>query len=280
MLAPRNGLWVPRQLTKEQEEMHRTCLSGSFMPALMNGDDAGVLRQWQLMTGHPDYLPLDLSDDWRAQHGSCTEALNLYWFYRKQGPISRVGDIVHSFDFDWAAVTLDAWYDRLHCPVECKDTAPANPFETRPPLELVAERYQPQLQWTMFVTDAAQCALSVSIYGAEPVVEFVPRDNEYIGKLLLRAKLFMKSVWDRTPPVTLPAVPAPGLRELAYDMSEIPLWHRHAAQWLQCRGAAESARESEKVLKSLVPGDAKKAFGCGIAITVDRADRKHLREEP
>lgn len=253
---------------------HKHCITGSRCKVLVNGDDQGLNRLWQELIDDPAYVPENLDDDWAVQLGTCTAPLNLHWFAKKQhATITRIEDVVYSFDFEWAACTLDGWYEEANCPIECKHVGGHQPFDT------VLEFYQPQLQWTMMVTDSERIAFSVIIAAAPPIVEFIPRDPEVIDKLIAGGKHLMRHVAARTPPIALPAVPMPGLKEVSYDMSGYPVWQRHAAQWLQCRGAAESARESEKVLKSIVPADARKAFGAGIVITVDRADRKHLRED-
>ena len=144
----------------------------------------------------------------------------------------------------------------------------------REPIEIIIERYQPQMQWQMFVTGASQCALSVIMGASEPIVEFIPRDDNYIAEMVKRGEQFMAHVRNRTPPVVLDAVPAPIDASRVYDMAADNVWGDQAAIWLDTRSAA-----SEKVLKSRVPEDAKKCFGHGVRITRDRASRLSLRED-
>ena len=67
--------------------------------------------------------------------------------------------------------TLDGWIDVLECPIECKHDG------GREPLEVIVERYQPQMQWQMECTGADQCALSVIMGASEPVVQERSRLN-------------------------------------------------------------------------------------------------------
>ena len=55
-------------------------------------------------------------------------------------------------------------------------------------------------------------------------------------------------------------------------------WSAAAADWLGTREAKAKNTEAEKILKAMVPADAKKCHGHAIAITRDRAGRLSLRE--
>ena len=119
------------------------------------------------------------------------------------------------------------------------------------------------------------------IVGAnEPIIEFIPRDVGYIDQHLLpRAEQFMQHVWNKTPPVDMPTVLPPALIKKTYVMDGHAVWQKSAAQWLQTHGAADTAKEHEKILKALVPEDAKICTGCGVRISRDRAGRLALRED-
>jgi hypothetical protein len=56
-------------------------------------------------------------------------------------------------------------------------------------------------------------------------------------------------------------------------------WLRSAEIWIQSYQAAQTAKEQEKVLKAMMPEDAKKCFGYGVRITRDRAGRLSLRRD-
>jgi len=77
----------------------------------------------------------------------------------------------------------------------------------------------------------------------------------------------------------LPAVPAPVDASKIYDMTGNNEWATHADEWLVGKPIADRVRDAEKILKSLVPADAKKCSGHLVQITRDRAGRLSLREE-
>src|SRR5215831_9548893 len=128
-------------LSPEQVKLRKGKLTASSVGVLMRGDPGPIYQLWLELTDSLEFVPDDLSWVWPVQLGIQTEALNLRWFEKKFGPISRIGSVVYAFDPSWAAATLDAWSDQHKVPVECKHVAGREPFE------VVLERYQPQLQW-------------------------------------------------------------------------------------------------------------------------------------
>ena len=142
----------------------------------MTGDAAKILDLWREMVGDPAHEPEELSGVWAVQLGAHTEPLNLEWFGRKHGSISRVGEVVVHPTIDWAAATLDAWSDVHACPIEAKHV---RGFE---PLDTIIDRYQPQIHWQMMVTGAGQCALSVIMGAREPAIEFIGLDRRLRGR--------------------------------------------------------------------------------------------------
>ncbi len=263
-------------LTTEQLEKRRGKLTASRIAVLMNGVAEDIMQLYLEMLG--EALPEDLSDNWPVQLGGATEQLNLDWFERKnRAPVTRRGEVcVHAL-YPWAAATLDGWIQEgfLGFPIEAKHVGGREPFE------VIADRYAPQIHWQMEVTNARKCALSVIMGANEPVVEFIERDDDYIAEMVKRGKRFMTCVAAKLPPVILPPIAAPvphdKMREV--DMSSDQSWKKNADVWLQCYGAAKSAKDAEKILKEKVEDDVRKAFGCGIRITRDKADRLSLRED-
>ena len=246
-------------------------LTASRIACLMTGDAEAIDRLYREFIG--EELPEDLSHFWPARLGEATEELQLDWFEQKQKQrVSRRGEVINHPFLSWAACTLDGWIDELQAPIECKHVG------GREPLEVIIDRYQPQCQWQCEVTGADQVALSV-IFGAnEPVLEFINRDPAYAAEMVKRGKMFMDCVREHRPPVLIAPVPPPVDASKTYDMAGNDKWHRFAGSWLQTVGAVETAKEAEKVLKSLVPPDAKRCHGHGVRITRDRAGRLSLRE--
>lgn len=258
-------------LTPEQIAARVGKLTASRMASLMRADKVAILALYDEMTGGAE--PEDLSRVWPVQLGAATETLNLDWFEAKNGPLTRRGEVVVHPQYPWAAATIDAWSPTLQCPVECKHVG------GREPLETIIERYQPQCQWQMAVTGAPNCALSVIVGADEPVVEFIPRDDAYIAEMLTRGQQFMACVWALIEPVAMAPIAPPVDASKVYDMTGNNAWGSNAAEWLANRPHFETCRDAEKLLKELVPADAKKCTGYGVRITRDRAGRLSLRKD-
>jgi predicted phage-related endonuclease len=257
-------------LTSEQLKQRAGKLTASRIACLMNGDAKAIYQLYLELTDQAE--PEDLSRVWAVQLGAATEELNLHWYEMNGNPLSRRGEVVIHPHWPWAACTLDAWDDVLECPVEAKHVG------GREPLEVVIERYQPQMQWQMDCTGADQCALSVIMGVNPPIIEYIQYDPEYAAEMNLRGKQFMECVRARRPPVALDAVPAPADATKVVDMTGNNQWADSAAEWIATRVFADRCKDAEKVLKSIVPADAKKCHGHDVQITRDRAGRLSLRE--
>ena len=96
--------------------------------------------------------------------------------------------------------------------------------------------------------------------------------------MITRGLAFMLCVRTRTPPVVLDAVPPPADASKIYDMTGDNRWSDAAVSWIVTKPAARECDDAEKLLKSLVPADAKQCSGHGVRITRDRAGRLSLRE--
>lgn len=258
-------------LSPAQQEAREGLLTASRVACLMSGSEDDILNLWKELIGDPSFVAEDLSAVWPVQLGSWTEPLNLDWFERKHGPLSRRGEVVEH-DNGWAACTLDGWSDLHGCPVECKHTG------GREDLSVIIERYQPQMHWQMIVTGASRCALSVIMGANEPIVEFLDKDDAYAAELWRRAEIFMQYVHDMTPPVALPSVAAPVKPEKVYDFTTNNQWCSEAVTWMTTRAAAKDFVAAEKTLKSLVPPDAMRVFGADVECKRDRAGRLSLKE--
>ncbi len=258
-------------LSPQQIDARRGKLTASRVAALVTGDRDKIMRLWREMLGIDQEE--DLSNVWPVQLGAATEVLNLRWYAMKNSPVTRCGEVVEHPVHDWAAATLDGWDSVLNCPVECKHVG------GHEPLEIIIDRYQPQMQWQMECTGAAQCAISVIMGAREPVVEYVEYDAEYAAELVKRGEMFMQCVRERRDPVVLEAVAAPAIAETVYDMSTSNQWCSYAVEWLETRDATKRNEDASKLLKAMVPDDAKRAFGAGVRISRDRAGRLSLRED-
>lgn len=258
-------------LTEKQIEARSGKLTASRVACLVGDDKEAILNLWKMLVGDPTYHEEDLSDNWPVQLGSWTEPLNLQWFAKKYGPISRQGDVVIHHN-GWAAATLDAWSDDYQCPIEAKCVGG---FEKQ---DIIVARYMPQMVWQQIVTGAKQCAFSV-IHGArEPIVEFIKYDEAYADELWARAEKFMEHVRTLTPPVTLPPIAAPVKPVKEYDMARSNVWAPAAAKWLLNRAAAKEFDAAAKDIREAVPPDAIRAFGHGLQAKRDKANRLKIEE--
>lgn len=247
-------------LTAVQIAARENKLTASRVACLMTGDEERIIDLWREMIGDPYYTPDDLSGIWPVQLGLVTEQLNLDWFERKYGAVTRRGQVVTG-DPDWAACTLDGWSIARNCPVECKHVG-----GHERPSEIIS-RYQPQMQWTMIVTSAEQCAFSVISAANEPTVDFIPRDRIYGDILMSRAVTFMKCVEDMVPPLSIAPATPPVIPSREYDVTGNNMWAAAAADWLANIRGKKTAEKAEKELKSIVPSDALKCFGHGVNIS-------------
>lgn len=246
-------------------------LTASRVACLMKGDAEAIMQLYLEMIG--EATEPDLSEVWPVRLGEATEALNLEWVERSGLTLSREGEVVVHPTINWAACTLDAFCEELQAPVEAKHVG------GREPLEVVIERYQPQMQWQMFILGASQCVLSVIMGANPPLIEFIPFDDDYAGEIFRRGAQFMEFVKRREPPVVLDPVPAPIIADKSIDMTGRNDWANSAVQWLETREAADRCKDAEKTLKSYVPNDCKKAWGHGVQITRNRAGHLSLREQ-
>jgi predicted phage-related endonuclease len=247
-------------------------IGASDIGIIVGGDAVKINNLWLEKIG--DKQPDDLTDVWIVQLGEASEPKNLDRYERLQKQtISRRGEIVTHYRYDWACCTLDGWIDDLQCPIECKLTGGREPLDP-----VILDRYRPQCEWQMEVTGAEQCALSVALGTAAPVVTFIERDVDYAGQLLERGWTFIQHVRNRTPPVDLPTVPLPVDVTTVYDMQGNNEFAHYADIWLQLRDSAAAYDDAAKILKAMVPPDAKRCFGYGVQITRSRAGYLSLRE--
>ena len=132
----------PTQLAARENK-----LTASRVAALMTGNADKILNLWRELVGDPAFVPEDLSDVWPVRLGEATEHLNVAWYAKKHGEVSRKGEVVVG-NPDWMAATLDGWDVARGCPLEAKHVG------GREPLETIISRYQSQMHWQMMVTDA------------------------------------------------------------------------------------------------------------------------------
>lgn len=257
-------------LTETQIEARRGRLTASRVGPLMSGDAAAIHQLWLEMTGQAEHP--DLSLEWPVYLGVTTEQRHLDWLERKHGiAVARRGEFVVHSRHRCFGCTLDGWDEKRSCPIEVKH---CSGWEN---LDVIIERYKAQCHFQMMCCNTMQYVFSV-IQGAEkPAVEVFDMDTSYASELLQRALAFMICVESRTPPGPVLPVSSPvAWRDYKMETEE---WRRPAEVWLQSRGAVDSCKDAAAAIKSMVPADARRAWGAGVIVTRDRGGRLFLRSD-
>src|SRR5207237_10141344 len=179
--------------------------------------------------------PPDLSSNLIVQLGLVTEPLNLRWFERNTGQIvSKVQQRVQHPVIRWMAATLDGMVEETGAVFEAKFMLPWSFSE-----EIAAEKYMPQLQHNMWVTNSRVAALSVITGGGKWVGITMSADPLYQHLLLTAEKKFWRCVENGEPPRLFGInPPRPRLEAVRIvDMSASNSWAEFAAMFRATRQA-------------------------------------------
>src|ERR1700720_492481 len=172
----------------------RTFIGGSDARIIRDDDEAALIRLWHEKRGRIE--PEDLSGNLIVQLGVVTEPLNRHWYERNTGhalkDIQR--RVVHPV-IKWMAATLDGMVEPGGAVFEAKFMLPWSFSE-----EGAAEKYMPQLQHNMWVTNATTAVLSVITGGGKWVEIIVAADSLYQHLLLTAEKKFWRCVESGEPP--------------------------------------------------------------------------------
>lgn len=246
-------------LTEEQQRLRAGKVTASFVPYLLAGDEAKIMREWQRLVDAPDYEPEDLSASWPVAFGSWIEPFALDWHQAKTGrALTRRGEVVTHPEMGHVACTLDAYRADDCCVIDCK--APGMWRK----LDDVRAHYTPQMVVQRACVGAECAALLVVHGGSEPTECPIEWDAEYEAAVWSRIAWFWNCVQELVAPVAVAPVAAPVPPVKTYDMAGSNAWSVQAGAWLAHRDAAKAFTAAEKELKALVPADAKRAHGAGI----------------
>lgn len=248
-------------LTAKQIEAREGKLTASSVGILMRGDAERIYNLWLECIGDPAWVAPDFSDNWAVQMGNATEQLNLDWYEKKYGKVSRQGEVVTMASCAWAACTLDGFDAGRGIPIECKFSLYKKPDDVR-------DWYMAQLHWQMAVTGTRQCAISVITGGNEPVVEYIDYNDAYADELWKRARDFWACVQNLTPPVALeavkPSVPKEQWRTVSMEGNS--KWATEAYEWIDNKDSAKRFKDAAEGIKSLIEPDVGIASGHGIKV--------------
>jgi len=238
----------------------RHFIGGSDARIIMGADESALLRLWREKRGEAE--PEDLSDNLIVQLGVATEALNRCWYERNTGEaIKDVQRWVKHPVIKWMAATLDGVVERTGAVFEAKFMLPWSFSE-----EAAAEKYMPQLQHNMWVTNANMAVLSVITGGGKWVQITVTADSLYQHLLLTAEKKFWRCVESGEAPRRFFAEPPrPRIEAVrVVDMSGSNAWAEFAAQFCRTRTPFLQHENAKAELKALMPEDAKEAIGHGV----------------
>jgi predicted phage-related endonuclease len=151
----------------------RSFVGGSDARIIMGSDESALLRLWMEKRGKAESE--DLSGNLIVQLGVVTEHLNRLWYERNTGQIVKdVQRRVKHPVIKWMAATLDGVIEATGAVFEAKFMLPWSFSE-----EGAAEKYMPQLQHNMWVTNAKEAALSIITGGGKWVKITIAADSLY-----------------------------------------------------------------------------------------------------
>ena len=238
----------------------RTYIGGSDTRTIMGSDESALIRLWREKRGEAE--PDDLSGNLIVQLGSATEKLNLAWYERNTS--RRVRDVQrhvrHSL-IPWMGATLDGIVDGIEAVFESKFMLPWSFSE-----EAAVEKYMPQLQHNMWVTQLRSAVLSIITGGGKWVEITVPVDPLYLSVLVAAEKKFWRCVqFGETPHIINAEPPRPRIEAVRIvDMSSSNSWTELAGVFRNTRQAYLDHESAKAELKALMPEDAKEAIGHGV----------------
>ena len=219
---------------------------------------------WLEKTGRE--RPADLSGIFCVQLGLVTEKLNLDWYERVTGNrVTMRQEQVWHPEMSWCRATLDGYDASRKAVIDAKHT---NPNSRRD--GLIAE-YSPQLQHQMLIMGIDHAILSVIVGSSEPILIQVDRDDWWIDDYVDLLKRFWECVITDTPPSWKASIGQPNTDEKTAiinveDTDQSEEWKLHAAKWLDNKLSAEKFTQAREALKSMIPGDAKQAYGHGVTV--------------
>ena len=245
----------------------------------IGGSDANIIMKgewqklWEVKTGRSE--PENLDGILAVQMGTYTEPFNVEWYSRQTGiAVSQANTdhLVHP-EHTFMRANLDGKIPGGI--LECKHvSAYAKPEE-------IQQRYYPQLQHCMVVTDTSLAHLSVFYGNNKWEFYVIQRDPEYIEDLIKREKEFWSYVkTDTEPPNTDPVVvnfSQDEMREV--DMTGNNAWASLTADWLENKLANKKFTTAASELKKLVEADVKKASGHGLSINRSKNGALTIRED-
>jgi predicted phage-related endonuclease len=250
----------PTQVRRNQVIDRRAFIGGSDARIIMGQNVKALIRLWQEKRG--EVGPEDLTGDLIVQLGLATEDLNRAWYERNTGhAITDVQSRVRHPVIAFMGATLDGVVTQTGAVYEAKFMLPWSFSE-----ESAAEKHMAQLQHNMWVTNARTAALSIITGGGKWVEISVAADPLYQHLLLTAEKKFWRCVqFGDIPRLFGVDPPRPRIEAVrSVDMASSNTWAEFAALFCSTRSAFLDHERAKTELKTLMPDDAKEAFGHGV----------------
>ncbi len=245
---------------KAGQNFRRSYLGGSDARIIMGNDEAALVQLWR--EKRDELEPPDLSGNLIVQLGVVTEALNRHWFERHTGQaLKDVQKRIRHPVIRWMGATLDGVVEATGAVFEAKYMLPWSFSE-----EAAAEKHIAQLQHNMWVANAKMSVLSIITGGGKWVEIGVPADALYQHLLLTAERKFWRCVENGDPPRLFGVEPPrPRIEAVRIvDMSGSNSWAEFATLYRTTRQAFVEHERAKNELKSLLPEDAREAFGHGV----------------
>src|SRR5271169_5042585 len=229
----------------------RSFIGGSDARIIMGQDEKALTRLWHEKRGEVE--PEDLSGNLIVQLGLVTESLNRHWYERNTGQVlTAVQSRVQHPVVRWMAATLDGVVEGTGAVFEAKFMLPWSFSE-----EGAAEKYMPQLQHNMWVTNTKLSVLSIITGGGKWVEISISADPLYQHLLFTVEKKFWRCVESGEPPHLFGVEPPrPRIEAVRIvDMSASNSWAEFAGVFRSTRSAFLEHEMAKAELKGRMPED-------------------------
>jgi predicted phage-related endonuclease len=251
---------MEQRLWKKADDDRRHFIGGSDARIIMGDDEEALLRLWREKRGEAE--PRDLSGNLIVQLGVVTEELNRRWYEANTGQvITDVQRRIRHPVVRWMGATLDGRIQGSEAVFEAKFMLPWSFSE-----EAAAQKYMPQLQHNMWVVAARSAVLSVITGGGKWVEIKTCADPLYQHLIVTAERKFWRCVESGEPPRLFGVEPPrPRIEALrSVDMTASNTWAEFAAIFAKTQPAYLEHEKAKAELKTLMPEDARQAFGHGV----------------
>jgi len=256
-------------MSEAARKARMTSIGGSDAKIIMSGNQMAIERLWAEKRGEME--PEDLSEIILINLGNLTEPLNADLFEKEMGWwVTDEQKKVHYPDWHKAHTTLDGLLrieetSEPFAMVEFKFMFPFG-FDKQAALE----KYYPQVQHNLMVTELPVGYLSILTGAAQHVIIKVEADIMYQAELLKAEQDFWECVeTGRTPGNPVAVVPL-AERVRIVDMSESNEWASLAHELVRTLTASKKHDAAKKAIKKLMPADAQQAAGKGVTIKLSK----------